>query len=147
MSQKAELPPTNYSHCFASPEQCSRCGSCLRSYAAELKANDFRPLMCVHPLYIEKVAQGQPCEYYRKRQFVTIAYGFTHMYDTIPTKLASELKCEIQSRYLSRDIYYRARKGERPLTPQDQEFIAEQFKQLGIEGTPHYDRTEEHLDW
>lgn len=67
------------------------------------------------------------------------AYGMTNIYDEVSTSVASAIKQELMTHF-GKGLYYRMKSGEKPITPAQQDFIAQTFQKHGVDTPPVYDR-------
>ena len=63
---KAEDIPYDYTYCYATDEQCTQTGHCLRRHAAKMNEEQPEPysaVSCVTPTYVGKTLQTLPLRY------------------------------------------------------------------------------------
>ena len=126
--------PADYAFCFN--EQCPMYERCVH-YVAAQHAPANRPFgPAVYPWALR---DGQ-CEMFRKCKPVLMAWGFEHLYDHLPSHVASAARSSVQ-RYFSMGVstYYRYHHGERKLNPQQQEDVVAIVKRYGNNLEPRFD--------
>ena len=115
---------------------CKLNAVCQRSINfQEEKNDDFYSIL--NP---EKIQPGENgCPHLLVKKPVTVAYGFKKLYTTLP-----ECKTHYTQKYFpmfkSDSSYYRAKRGETELFPQDQEEILKIFAQLGADTKVGFDK-------
>lgn len=143
--------PDGYEYCFAGSGKCPKAASCLRSIAAQLLSESEEPqprsVRVVNPLYVERLADFSACECYRSSEPLRYARGMTRLFDEVPAKLLATVRRRVMGCFSCERYYYHSRKGERPITPTEQQRIAAVFKDAGIAAKPKFDGYEQGLDW
>ena len=76
------------------------------------------------------------CPYYRPNKKVRYAAGFVSLLESLPLM-----------RHFSRRTYYRVRKGERPLSPSEQQVVLNALKRCGVKEPKGFDAYFEEYDW
>ncbi len=141
MPQYQDLPH-NYLHCLAGNEACPRKDTCLRAIAARMleESGAASPvgIQIINPNVARKVA-GEECPYYRDSTPVKFARGMSRLFDDVPAGKVDTLRSKVIGCFSSRSIYFFSRKGERLITPEEQQAIARVFQKYvpGVE--PKYD--------
>lgn len=107
--------PTSYLLCMK--QDCPKATTCLRRIAEQQIGDEVKLWHVISPKYQEK--QTDRCAYFRPADKLTYALGFIGMLDRMPYKLMQEAICKLMRRF-GRRTYYRVRKGERPLSPDEQ---------------------------
>ena len=78
------------------------------------------------------------CPYYRPNKKVRYAAGFVSLLESLPHKQMLSVIPGLM-RHFSRRTYYRVRKGERPLSPSEQQVVLNALKRCGVKrGLCHY---------
>lgn len=119
--------PTSYLLCMK--QDCPKATTCLRRIAEQQIGDEVKLWHVISPKYQEK--QTDRCAYFRPADKLTYALGFIGMLDRMPYKLMQEAICKLMRRF-GRRTYYRVRKGERPLSPDEQKSMLNILKQCGI---------------
>ena len=112
--------PTSYLLCMK--QDCPKATTCLRRIAEQQIGDE---VQLWHVIY---------------------ALGFIGMLDRMPYKLMQEAICKLMRRF-GRRTYYRVRKGERPLSPDEQKSMLNILKQCGINDPGKFDAYFEAYDW
>lgn len=68
-----------------------------------------------------------------------MAQGMTNIYDAVSTSVASAIKQELLEHF-GKGLYYHLKNGEKPITPEQQAFIAATFAKHGADTPPVYDK-------
>lgn len=144
--------PCEYAYCFATEGQCPQCANCLHALIAklplEVENNYDIPVRTIDPRYVATVTAENPCPFFRSTAPKVYARGLKHLYDEVPGKVLRQVKHQVQYQVFScSTFYFRARKGERLVSPQEQQGIAAVFKSLCPNVQPIYDSMEESYDW
>lgn len=151
MKLNPEDIPKNYLYCFATDEQCPQCKECLRSRIAKfplkLRKNSKPTTFNVDPRYIASLQGKSACILFRSAAPKLFARGMSRLYDEAPGKLTNELRKRVQSCFSCRSFYFSSRKGDRLISPGEQQKIAAVFQQLCPNIRPVYDSFEEAFEW
>lgn len=129
----------------------SRATTCLRAIAAKLLSEneELQPstLHAVNPFYVERLSDASACTCYRSNELLRYARGMTSLLDEVPLGQASTIRLRVMECFSCERYYYHSRKGERLITPEEQELIADVFKAAGLNITPRFDGYEYGLAW
>lgn len=142
--------PKDYTYCPASDEICPRAQHCLRAIAYRQlpkagSAGKPGSIRIVHPAWQAAAKEG--CEYYRDNTPVRFARGMTKLFDDIPHRLEADMRRGIMACFSCRSYYFQSRKGERLITPHEQQAIANVFRQAGLNTVPVFDSYIETVHW
>ena len=97
--------------------------------------------------YLSKTTHRTKCtRKYRSNTKVRYAKGFIGILDCIPHKQMQTVVAHLMG-YLSRRTYYRTRKGERLLSPAEQQHILNILKNCGVTYPEKFDAYIEDYDW
>lgn len=149
-SGKTNNIPKDYIYCPAADGACPRIPHCLRAIAyRQLTATEAPtksgPIRIVHPACVASAADG--CEYYRDSTPVRFARGMTKLFDEIPHRLEADIRRRIMACFSCRSYYFQSRKGERLITPKEQQDIANVFRRAGLKAEPEFDNYVEETYW
>lgn len=143
--------PVGYDYCFAGIGRCPKASTCLRAIAAQLLSESEEPqpksVNVVNPLYVERLPDLSACECYRSNEPLRYARGMTHLFDEVPARLLSTVRRRVMGCFSCERYFYHSRKGERLITPAEQQRIAGAFKAAGITARPKFDSYELGLAW
>lgn len=131
-----------YIVCYAS--KCPLHSHCLRWQMGQLETTSQRLLTVVNPHHAENA--NKRCVYYRSDQPVSIAFGMLHFFREMPHYKELAIKHDIMA-YFTRTRYYRMRRAEIPISPDDQQVIADICRRHDWTVAPVYDRYEEQILW
>lgn len=149
-SGKTDNMPKDYIYCPAADGACPRAPQCLRAIAyRQLTATEASakpgPIRIVHPACVAHAQKG--CDYYRDSTPVRFAQGMTKLFDEIPHRLETDIRRRIMACFSCRSYYFQSRKGERLITPKEQQAIANVFRQAGLKAEPEFDNYVEETYW
>ena len=71
----------------------------------------------------------------------------TKLFDEIPHRLEADIRRRIMACFSCRSYYFQSRKGERLITPKEQQAIANVFRQAGLKAEPEFDDYVEETYW
>lgn len=134
--------PTDYPMCLN--RECPLASSCLRQLVEQYatKPSDF--WVIVSP---ERIASQQgDCAYYRSSVKVQFAKGFVNILGNLPNKQTKYVIARLINLF-SRRTYYRIRKGERLLSPDEQQKVLAIFKEYGANDSLKFDAYVEDYCW
>lgn len=137
-----ERIPYEYALCLDS--ECPKAGNCLRRPAAESMTEKEEYWKIVSPKRLEGM-EGE-CPYFRSAQTVRYAKGFKNLLDCQPYNKRQEIAYDLASRFGQR-TYYRLRKGERLLLPQEQQAVLNTVKRHGGDASLPFDEYADDFLW
>lgn len=116
--------------------QCPLRNDCLRFLAAEQAPETLEVANCVMP----KTLKGNACRWYDKKTAIIYAAGFSHLYDHVLKADYTPMRKTI-TRYLhGTKLYYEYKRGDRPLSPEQQQWIRNYVKSRGYDWEVEFDR-------
>lgn len=68
-----------------------------------------------------------------------LAQGMSNIYDDVNTSVASAIKQDLVAHF-GKGLYYHLKNGEKPISAEQQAFIAETFVKHGVTTPPVYDK-------
>lgn len=132
--------PSHYPYCFHN--HCVRSSQCMRYLAGENINTDDFTIRIINPTRIP--ADTSECPYFQVIRKDRMAWGVKNLLNKVPYKDGVSMRKQLVN-YFGKTVYYRIYRLERPLTPKEQEYIRELFRQHGIAQEPEYERiTEEY---
>ena len=134
--------PTNYTLCIKG--DCPKAATCLRHRATQMMQADVQRWSILSPAYLVQI-EGE-CPHYRSAEKVRYARGFVQMMSALTVKQAHVVKDSIVATF-GMNMYYRMRRGERLITPTEQEAIYQMLEQQGITTRPEFDAYIEDYLW
>ena len=137
-----EKVPANYTLCIKG--DCPKAASCLRHVAVAMMPAEVKAWSIVSPTYLEQ-KEGE-CLHYRSAERVMYARGFVRMMSAMTVKQAHAVKDCIVATF-GMNMYYRMRRGERLITPTEQEEIYRLLENKGVDTRPEFDGYEEGYLW
>ena len=138
MQPQYETMPEHYLLCFN--DECVLADSCLHRLAARSGRLKDRIVSAVNPAKF----CGKDCEYYMENKVVMMAYGMKDSFHQVKADHIASLRNTLID-YFGRGSYYLRRNGLRAITPEEQQYIAETFRDYGYE--VKFDRMEKETFW
>lgn len=133
--------PVRYAVCqFA---DCPQSRNCLRqiAYKSLIKSEKFlnliNPKLCTH---------DTQCRFFRSSAPTLFAFGFKNIQECMLPKQYDFFKKAL-TKHFGYNLYYERRRGDIPLTPEEQELILQTLKQAGVAKKLDFDHYEKGLDW
>jgi hypothetical protein len=133
-----ETMPEHYVLCFN--DECALADECLHRLAARSGRQKDEVVTAVNPV----CNSGKSCRYYKPNKVATMAYGMKGSFHEVKADHIASLRNHLISHF-GRGSYYLRRNGLRPITPDEQQYIASVFRNYGYE--LKFDRTEEETQW
>lgn len=124
---KAEDVPVWFPVCIN--KECPRCGECLRYRCAQVLSPENETLFCVSPSQWE----SDDCRHFVGCEPVRMARGFMKLFDRVLTKHSTSLRLDLTALLHGPRIYYEYKRGERLLTPAEQEEMQRIVKHYGYD--------------
>lgn len=136
------LVPHSFGMCAA--EECPRAATCLRRIALEYAPTErvFLPIMNPNRLKTMK----DTCDYYRSDKKVRYARGFMRTIHALTIRTEKTFRHRMIG-YMGRKNFYLKRKGEKNLTPAEQQRIIAVAKELGVIQQEYFDAYVEGYNW
>ena len=138
-----EKAPSDYPKCAQA--NCPAAEQCLRHLMAQATPEKAIAITVVNPKNI-KPELGTSCPYFHSTQPVRMARGFTQALNNVRHGEVKKIVAELSDLFDER-LYYRMRKGERTINPQQQEIIAEVLIRHGAAQPVEFDSYEEGFNW
>ncbi len=143
--------PEGYAYCFVGKNCCPKAATCLHAIAAQLLAESPNPqpatIHTVNALYVERLPDPATCSQYSSNQPVRYAKGMTCLFDDLPLKQAHNIRRKVMYCFSCESYFYRSRKGTRLISPQEQQAIANVFRNAGLDFPPKFDEYRDEVDW
>lgn len=143
--------PSGYAHCFAGKDSCPKADSCLRAIAAQLLTASKEPqpqnVLTVNAMYVAQLPTPTACPLYRSNEPLRYAKGMTHLFDELPLKQAVIVRPRVMNCFTCESYFYQSRKGERLISPEEQQKIAKVFRKVGADFSPKFDDYQDAIAW
>ena len=133
--------PKDYPVCEHS--SCPMAATCLHqtAYSALMEQEEY--LQLINP---SRCSKNESCIYYRDSKPVPYARGFPNLQKRMfPDQYSRFRKTCINP--WSRNPYFERRRGERSLPPDEQVFILNALKTVGVTEDMKFDSYEENINW
>lgn len=137
-----EKIPHNYTLCLMN--KCKQADSCLRQLAEQAMPDHVLTCKIIHPKHLK--VSNDVCSHYRPNTKVHYAKGFLNILGGIPYKDSRKIIDNLKNHYGYRS-YYRMRKGERTLSPEEQQHFRSLLKTYGFPKIQEFDSYEEEYLW
>lgn len=134
--------PHGFIHCLQA--ECPKAATCLRQMAYAHLPEQEKFLHVINPK--QQLPRKDACPYYLDAQPVRYARGFMRTINALPVGKLETFRIRLISRF-SQKIYYLTRKGERALSPEEQETVISIARQLGLQLDDYFDKYEYRLRW
>jgi len=119
---------------------CLAADKCMRHFAATHASADVTKHVCVTPM---AKGYGKKCDWFKEKEIITLAYGFTTLFDQVRYKDGAALRQALIDYYHCKRQYYWHYHGERPTSPEQQTDMQEIMKQFGYDEPITFDRYEQ----
>ena len=133
--------PKDYPVCEHS--SCPMAATCLHQTAYSTLMEHAEYLRLINPT---RCSKDEACTYYRDKKPVIFARGFTNfqkrMYPQQYDKFMTTLIL-----HFGRNQYFKRRRGDILLPPEEQEVIRLMLKKVGADSKMDFDKYEEHINW
>ena len=140
--QLLEKAKGHYLVCFI--EHCPLHSHCLRWLVGQHADTFPVSLTVVNPRHAG--IGTEQCEMYCSDERVTMKYGLTRLYDDIPARKATAIRHQLIERW-GRKFYFQMRRGDRPITPAQQQDVADVCRSCGWTGPIVYDAEDSDWQW
>ena len=117
-------------------KECPMKADCLRYMAAQHAPDDKEVATCVMP----NALQNGSCRWFDKISIEVWAAGFTHLYDRVMKKDYTAMRKALTNYLHGARIYYEYKRGERAISPKEQQWIRDYVRSLGYEWEVEFDR-------
>lgn len=134
--------PSTFPLCFNS--SCPRRTTCLHYEAGQNIPSRVTSGCAIYPTAL--TIDGT-CPYYRENVKVKLAYGFNTLYANVKKKDISQIRERLIAYVGNRTSYYRFNSGEKYLSPLQQEYILNIFKEYGYTDSLQFDHYLETYDF
>ncbi|MBP3756339.1 MAG: hypothetical protein J6I61_03560 [Prevotella sp.] len=135
-----EVPPS-WRYCFC--DGCPQHDDCLRYQTGlNLPAN----VTWGNAVYPTAYRNGH-CKLFKQIRLIHSAYGFKTLFSEVKQKDYTPLRDQIKNYLGGHGTYYRYNRGERLLTPEQQEWIVRQFARYGYTKGIQFDHYRDVLDF
>ncbi len=130
--------PRTWALCYQ--EGCAMRKKCLRYIIRKNMAENMEEHLCVLP---SSRADGKTCSHFVEDKKYWMAWGMRQTFSNVSIPHHKLMKKELEKYFRSHSTYYRYFNGERPLTPEQQQWVEALLHKYGYEGPAHFDRVEE----
>lgn len=141
-NQELSQYPKSYLLCFLS--QCSKRETCAHYVAGEhVRKDDIRG----HAVFPTALRREGGCPFFQQLRSYTAAWGFDRLLEDVKHKDVAAIRKAIKEYLGGNGTYSRYKRGERLLSPEQQEWILNLMKRYGYTGQLQFDHYVEALDW
>lgn len=135
------LVPPSWQLCFC--DGCPLHEQCLRFQAGQHIPDGLTWGPAVYP---SAYRNGQ-CPHFKQTRIIHAAYGFAPLFREVKQKDYTLLRDRMKTFLGGHGTYYRYNRGERMLTPEQQEWILELFRSCGYSEELHFEHYADVLDF
>lgn len=135
--------PSDYPLCLNSG--CPHADTCLRQLVVQSIPENIPHWVIVSPSYLATL-EGEDCPFYRSAAKARFAKGCVRLLENLPYKQMQAVISQLISCFSQR-TYYRIRKGERLLSPAEQQQVLDILKKCGVDHPQEFDAYVEQYDW
>lgn len=135
------LVPPSWELCFC--DGCPQHEQCLRYQAGQYVPNGLTWGPAVYP----SAYRSGPCRHFKQIRTIRAAYGFDPLFREVKHKDYTPLRDRMKAYLGGHGTYYRYNRGERMLTPEQQEWILALFRRYGYDGDLHFEHYADVLDF
>ena len=144
MKETFDYNKVPYRFCMCIASNCTKAKTCLRNIALEHVPLSERDINILNPKLI--IGNYDSCQYYLDNQKIRYAKGFIGIMNSLPHKIHNLAITYLQGMFNGRN-YYRVRKGERLLSPEEQERVLNLLNRIGAQGPLEFDAYIEDYNW
>ncbi len=117
--------------------QCPYQGSCLRFQAARYAPEHMETAICLLPRVLNE--KENRCRWMDKMRIVVMAAGFENLYDRVMKKDYTPMRKGITAYLHGSKSYYEYKRGERVLTPEQQQWMNDYVRSFGYDWEVPFD--------
>jgi len=117
--------PSRWQLCFC--DGCPRHSECLRYAVGQIVPSDLTWGPAIYPT----AYQNGSCKHFKEVRIVRDACGFKHLFSEVKQKDDTPLREQLKKYLGGHGTYYRYDRGERLLTPEQQQWIIRLFESYG----------------
>ena len=140
MIQITDIPST-YPICEKA--DCPKAAHCLHQMAYAPLRKQEPKLHLINPDFCEP---GESCPFYRSSEPVRYAYGFAHFQEEMLPRQYDRF-CAIMLDQYGRTAFYDRRRGDKPLSPKEQDLVLQTARSVGVKLQLQFSRYEERINW
>ena len=137
----ADQIPPSYNRCFQS--DCPMADTCTHFLAGQHIPEGQTYGGAIYPT----ARQNGDCKHYKQTRAIRAAYGFKALFAEAKQKDGTALRNRVKEYLGGHGTYYRYLHGERPLTPEQQEWILGLFRRNGYTENLCFDSYREIYDF
>lgn len=134
--------PFNYEICLN--RECPQANTCLRQFTEKNMPSHVKTWTVISPKYLATLKGA--CPFYRSSAKVRFAQGFVNLLNNLPYKQMQIVVAHLLTHF-NRRVYYKVRKGERLLSPSEQDEIRNILRSCGVSQPQEFDAYVETYDW
>lgn len=135
--------PTDFRRCVAT--SCAAAERCLRYQAFEASSADDASFWCINPK-AARPEEGEACPHFCSAEKVRMARGFKQAMLSVPYGNVGNICRDLSQHFCERN-YYHMRRGDRPMTPAEQQIVADVLQRYGARTPIEFDFYYEDFLW
>jgi hypothetical protein len=133
------IVPGDFVYCLNS--SCPRAEECMSHLLTAHEIETAETLTVVNPTFT-----NETCRYFYPHEKVNFGLGITHLFDKVPFATAAIIKDRMIYSF-GQAIFYRWKRKERAISPDEQDVIRRIFREEGIADEPVYDQLVKRYVW
>lgn len=133
--------PTKYLMCFN--DGCTKAEECTHHVATQHIRPEVVMGMAVYPTMKNRMV----CPFFKKMRTIRAAWGFDAIFKDVKQREAPALRAAMKAYLGGNGQYYRYHHGELLLTPEQQKWIVDLFKNYGYSDGLAFDHYVDTIDW
>ncbi|RHJ82562.1 DUF6078 family protein [Parabacteroides sp. AM08-6] len=144
MEKDFDFSTVPYQYPLCLNRQCPKAANCLRQIAERHMPDSTAYCYIVNPRHLATL-EGD-CPYFRSDNKIQYAKGFIGFLEKLPHRQMLQVSNTLIACF-NRRTYFRVRKGERLLSPAEQQIVADTCRECGVSIPVVFDAYLEDYDW
>lgn len=125
-------------------KECPLSSRCLRYLAGTQQSSDLHVIRVLNPRYHD--AATESCRWFRSNKKMMMKCGMTNFFHDMPGHMERSIRNQLIQLF-GRTTYFNMRRGDRLITPSEQQQIAKVCRHNGWQGELNYDGEVEDVQW
>ena len=128
-----EMLPSSWAFCFV--DGCPKADDCIRHISSRVIPSGVTTGNAIYPT----ATNADSCPHFKAIRKIHVAWGFDTLFDEVRQKDSTALRNALKHYLGGHGTYYRYHNGEKKLTPEQQQWIINLFKNHGYVNNPEFD--------
>ncbi len=134
--------PFGFEHCLLA--HCPKADCCLRRFTALHAPQKTASFVVVNPNALPE--NLELCTRFLSSKPVRMAWGIKGFLDQIPLQVAQDIR-RVLIAHFTKTLFYRMQRKEKPVRPEDQDYIRSVFVAHGVAQEPAYEYFTYEYEW